>query len=105
MENIIDQISQIDSFAFENKKRNEKILLKKKQEYEDIILSYKKEKIENAKIRAQTMTEEAEKFVLENEKKQEDKIKKISSELEVKYFKAEKKLTEEIFNKLFVLEG
>lgn len=105
MNDIINQIIQIDSFAYENKNNNEEFLLKKKQEYEEKVSNYKSEKLKIAKIKAQSITEEADVFVAETEKSEKEKIIKISAQIEKNYKIAEKRLIQEIFNKLFLSEG
>lgn len=105
MKEIIDQIIEIDSLAFDNKTKNEQLLLKKKQEYEKTIQDYRIEKLNDVKNKAQQLAEETESFIHENELAQESKILKISEEIERLYKKSEKDLVEKIFNKLFVLEG
>lgn len=105
MNEIINQIIQIDSSAYENKIKNEEFLLKKKQEYESTLSSYRNEKLEDAKLKAQTSVDEAEAFVAETENKEKEKIIQISAKIEKNYRIAEKSLIQEIFNKLFVLEG
>lgn len=105
MEDIINQIMQIDSIAFENKKKNEEFLIKKKQEYENQLVSYRNEKIALAKKRAELIYENIE-VNLEKEKNlQEEKIKKISIQMENRYSQVENDVIQKIFNKLFVLEG
>lgn len=105
LKDIIDQIIEVDSLAFENKKNNEQILSKKKQEYEEQINSYRTEKLELAKKNAQRITQETEDFIAENEKTEKIEIQKISSAMDKKYNQAENDLIAKIFNKLFVLEG
>ncbi|WP_312698795.1 hypothetical protein [Sedimentibacter sp.] len=105
MKEIIDQIIEIDSLAFDNKTKNEQLLLKTKQEYEKTIQDYRIEKLNDAKNKAQQLAEETEKFISDNESAQESKILKISEEIERLYKKSEEDLIEKIFNKLFVLEG
>lgn len=105
MKEIIDQIIEIDSLAFENKTKNEQLLLEKKQEYEKMIQDYRIEKLSYAKEKSQQLAEETEKFIQDNELAQKSKILKISEEIEKLYKKSEEDLVEKIFNKLFVLEG
>jgi len=105
LKEIIDQIIEIDSLAFDNKTKNEQLLLKTKQEYEKTIQDYRIEKLNDAKNKAQQLAEETEKFISDNESAQESKILKISEEIERLYKKSEEDLIEKIFNKLFVLEG
>lgn len=105
LKDIIDQIIEVDSLAFENKTKNEQILSNKKQEYEKKINSYRTEKLEAAKKNAQQIAEETEAFIFDNEKSQNSKIQTISSAIDKNYKQIEKDLIQKIFNKLFVLEG
>ena len=49
------------------------------------------------------------KNIKESSKKQDEldneKIKKLTSDMEIKYLSIENKLIDEVFNKLFILEG
>lgn len=105
MKDIIEQIIEIDSLAFENKTKNEQILLNKKHEYEEMISSYRDDKLLTAKNKAQIIAEETEAFIIENEKSLQEQIRKTSAQIDKNYLKAEKELVQKIFNKLFVLEG
>lgn len=105
MKEIIDQIIEIDALAFENKTKNEQVLLNKKQEFENMISSYRDEKLSAARNKAQAIVEAADAFIMENEKSQLEQVQKTSAQIEKIYLKAEKDLTQKIFNKLFVLEG
>lgn len=105
MEDIINQIIQIDSVAFENKKKNEEFLIKKKQEYEYKIVSYRNEKIAIAKKKAELIYKNIESDLEKEQRLQEEKIKKISTQMENKYLQVENDVIKKIFNKLFVLEG
>jgi len=105
LNDIINQIIQIDSSAYENKNSNEDFLLKKKQEYESTLSSYKNEKLEEAKQKAQKYANEAEVFVAQTEKAEKENIIQMSAVIEKNYQKSEKSLIQVIFNKLFALEG
>lgn len=105
MKEIINQIIEIDSLAFENKTKNEQAIINKKQEYENMISSYRDEKLLVAKNKAQTIAEETEAFIMKNEKSLQEQIQKTSAQIDKDYLKAEKELVQKIFNKLFVLEG
>lgn len=105
LKDIIEQIIEVDSLAFENKTKNEQILSSKKQEYEKKINIYRTEKLEAAKKNAQQIAEETEAFIFDNEKSQNSKIQTISSAIDKNYKQIEKDLIQKIFNKLFVLEG
>lgn len=105
LKEIIDQIIEIDALAYDNKTKNEQILSNKKQEYESMISAYREEKISAAKVKAKETSEQTDAYIMEIEKSQKEQIKKISAEIDDIYLKAEKNLTQKIFNKLFVLEG
>ena len=105
LDDIINQIIQIDSVAFDNKKKNEQFLLNKKQEYENILLSYSNEKIAIAKFNADQIYKGIEESLSKQEDLQKEKIKKITFEIQEKYSQVEEELIQKIFNKLFVLEG
>lgn len=105
MKEIINQIIEIDTLAFENKTKNEQAIINKKQEYENMISSYRDEKLTAAKNKAQVIAEETEAFIMSNEKSLQELIQKTSAQIEKDYLKAEKELVQKIFNKLFVLEG
>lgn len=104
MEEIIDQIIQVDSVAFENKKKNEDFLVKKKQEYENEITSYRNEKIAIAKKNAELIYADVEVNLEKEENIQKEKIKRISIEMENRYTQIQNEVIQKIFNKLFVLE-
>lgn len=105
MKDIIDQIIEIDALAFEKKTNNEQLIINKKQEYENMISSYRDEKLLASKNKAQAIFEETEAFIKENEKSFQEQIQNTSAQVEKDYVKAEKELVQKIFSKLFVLEG
>jgi gas vesicle protein len=105
MDDIIHQIIKIDSVAFENKKKNEQFLINKKQEYENIINNYKNEKIAIAKFSADEINKNIEESLKKQEELNNEKINKLTSDMEAKYLTVENELINEIFKKLFVLEG
>ncbi|MDW5300263.1 MAG: hypothetical protein SA378_09015 [Sedimentibacter sp.] len=102
MKEIIDQIINIDNLADESKSRNEETLLKKKQEYEDILASYRNEKLENAKKYSQALYEETEAFIKNNDTVQKEKIQQISAEIEKSYLNSREALISKTLDKLFV---
>lgn len=98
MKDIIEQIIEIDSLAFENKKKNEDYLKNKRQEYENKIIEYRQTMLENAKL-------ESEKIVtqisdIDFKKASEGKVS-INERIETKYSQIEDEMVEIIFNKLF----
>lgn len=105
MEDIINQIIQIDSVAFENSKKNEEFLIQKRQEYEKKISNYRLDKLALAKKNAELIYENIQANVEKEENVQKEKVKKVSMQIEKKYLQVEDELMQKIFNKLFVLEG
>jgi len=105
LEDIINQIMQIDSIAFENKKKNEEFLIKKKQEYENQLVSYRNEKMALTKKKAELLYENIEADLEKEKNLQAEKIKKMSIQLENRYSQVANDVIQKIFNKLFVLEG
>lgn len=98
MKDIIEQIIEIDSLAFQNKKMNEEYLKNKRQEYENKIIEYRKSMLENAK-------QESEKIVSQisdvDYKKALEEKANINTDIEVRYSQIEDKMVKIIFNKLF----
>jgi hypothetical protein len=105
LEDIINQIIQIDSIAFENKEKNEEFLIKKKQEYENKLVNYRDKKIALAKKKANFVYESIDANLEKEERLQAEKIKRISIQMENRYLQVENDVIKKIFNKLFVLEG
>lgn len=104
MKDVINQIIQIDKYAFENQKKNENELLNVKQTYEKTINIYKKEKLSNAKQNAESIAEKMDLILKNEEEKQKNVISKISDEIDKQYKNAEKMLIEKLFSELFALE-
>lgn len=104
MNQILNQIIKIDLQAYENKNKNEELLLKKKQEYEEKFLNYKSENLRKTNIKVQAISEEAEAFVDETERVGKEKVNNISVQIKEVYKKAEHRLIQEVFNRLFSLE-
>ena len=104
MNQILNQIIKIDLQAYENKNKNEELLLKKKQEYEEKFLNYKSENLRKTNIKVQAISEEAEAFADETERVEKEKVNNISVQIEEVYKKAEHGLIQEVFNRLFLLE-
>lgn len=105
MKEIIDQIVEIDALAFENKLKNEQLLVNKKQEFENTIADYREKMLTAAKEKALKIAEETENFIREIENSHSGEIQEISASMNSKYLKAEENLIKKTFNKLFVLEG
>jgi len=104
LEDIINQIMQVDSIAFENKKKNEDFLIRKKQEYENEIKNYRNEKIAIAKKNAELIYANVEATLEKEDTVQKEKIKRLSTEMETRYSQVENEVIQKIINKLFVRE-
>lgn len=105
MKETIDKIVEIDTLALEHKTQNEQVLSDKRQEYENMISSFHKEKLSDAKQEARKIAEETDVFIKEQEISEKAKIEIISTQIDRLYSKAENDLIKKIFNKLFALEG
>ena len=105
MKDVLNRIVQIDKQAFENQEKNENELFRIKQAYEDTINIYKQEKLNNAKQNAEVIAKKVDLALKNEEEKQKITIGKISEEIDKQYKNAEKMLIEELFAKLFALEG
>lgn len=104
-DNIIDQIIQIDEVSYENQEKKKSELLKIKQTYEEAINIYKKEKLNDAKHSAKSITEQMDLILKNEEEKQRIEVGKISEEIDTTYKNSEKMLIEKLLNELFVMEG
>lgn len=105
LNDIINQVIQIDSVAYDNMKKNQQFLLNKKQEYENIITNYRNEKLAIAQFNAEQINKSIEESLIKQEAAEKEKIKKIAIEIEEKYSAVEEELLQKIFNKLFLTEG
>lgn len=105
LKDVINQIIQIDKHAFENQEKNESELFRIKQDYEETINIYRKEKLSNAKQNAESIAKKMDLALKNEEEKQKIAIGKISEEIDKQYKNAEKMLVEKLFAKLFALEG
>ena len=102
MKDIIEQIIEIDSLAFENKKKNEEYLKKKRKEYENKIIEYRQSMLENAKSESEKIISQISNIDYSNAS--QDK-RKINTKIEDKYTQIEEELVKIIFNKLFYTEN
>lgn len=105
LKDVINQIIEIDSMAFNNKTKNEQVLSDKKLEYENLIASYREEKLSEARKKTQNIAEETDAIIKKNGQELLEQVKTTSAKIEKIYQESEKDLTKKIFNKLFVLEG
>jgi len=105
LKDIIEQIVQIDAMACENKKKNEELLIKKRNDYENEITKYKNQKIALAKYNAEIILKNQEKSLEKEEILIEDKISMAVLNIDMNYSQVEQKIMEKLFKKLFVLEG
>ena len=100
MKDIIEQIIEIDSLAFENKRKNEEYLKNKRQEYENKINEYRKLKLENAKLESEKIISQYTNTL--DIKAIEDKRESINKKIEDKYNQIEDEIVKIIFNQLFM---
>ncbi|HOW23025.1 MAG TPA: hypothetical protein PLV23_05290 [Sedimentibacter sp.] len=105
MKDVLSQIIQIDNKAFEKQKQNENELFKIRKDYEETISTYKKEKLNDAKHKAEFIAEKIDSAIKSEEEKQKDIINRISDEIDKIYRDCEKALTEKLIKKLFMAEG
>lgn len=104
LEEILNEIIQIDSIALENKNKNEDLLIKKKQEYEEKIINYRNEKLNMALKNAQSIYDSISDKTKKQEESKLEKTKKISLQIEKKYMQIEEELVHKIMKKLFEME-
>ena len=102
MKDIIEQIIEIDSLAFENKKKNEEYLKKKRKEYENKIIEYRQSMLENAKSESEKIISQISNIDYSNAS--QDK-RKINNKIEDRYTQIEEEMVKIIFNKLFYTES
>ena len=102
MKDIIEQIIEIDSLAFEKKKKNEELLKNKRQEYENKIIKNRQSKLENAKLECEKIASLA--SIKDFNEFTEEKSN-INTRIQTKYEEIEKEMVKAIFNKLFAVEN
>lgn len=105
MKDIIDQIVQIDSVAYENKKKNEEMLNRKKQEYEELMKRYRDEKLAEAGKQSELIYKEYEEKEKREADNQETLLKKVSVRFENQFKKIEGKVLKDVMESLFLREG
>jgi len=105
MEDIMEQIVQIDSQACENKSKYEELLVRKKNEYESKLVTYRNQKIALAKQNAENIYKSIEESIEKDEASKKEKISKAVNEISVRYSEIEQELLQNIFEKLFIAEG
>lgn len=105
MEDIIKEIIKIDSNALENKKQQEKRINERKTYYENQMAAYEKERIEDAKQKAEQAYKDIIAAAEQQYKFEEEKAKKQVLLIENKYLQVEGPLLESVFDKLFIVEA
>jgi len=98
---IIEHISRIDAIAFENEQKNKSILLNEKQRFESDIKKYHDQKLKIADNNAKIIYNQIVSKAKSEYQLEEEKVKKISSQIEENYLKVEKSILKEVFEKLF----
>ncbi|MGL4735947.1 MAG: hypothetical protein ACRCW2_00700 [Cellulosilyticaceae bacterium] len=104
MQEVIEQIMQIDSKAYENKTKNVEKLEEKRKQYEAQMKAYESEKIGEAQRQADLLYQKMVEVGKESSRVEEEKSKQVALQIENKYLQIEATLLAEIFETLFVLE-
>lgn len=104
MEDIIKQIVQIDSIAFNTKLNNEESLKFKKEQYEEQIKAYQEEVLKNTKERAEELYTQIVESGMQQYQLEEEKSKQKALMIENRYLQVEKALLDKIFKELFLVE-
>lgn len=102
MKDIIEQIIEIDSLAFENKKKNEEYLKNKRQEYENKILQYRESMLENAKVESAKILSQISEINID---KSLGDNQGIEAKIESKYSQIEDEMIKIIFDRLFAMNA
>lgn len=101
MKDIIEQIIEIDSLAFENKKKNEEYLKNKRQEYENKIIQYRESMLENAKTESEKILSQISEINID---KPLGDSQGIEAKIESKYSQIEDEMVKIIFDRLFAMD-
>ncbi len=104
MQDIVKEIVRIDSTVFTTKQDNEEMLIRRKEQYENQMKSYREEVIGKAEQEAIEIYNQIVESGTQQYKKEEEKSKEIIRIIENHYLQAEKTLLDQIFNELFILE-
>ena len=105
MEEIIKEIVKIDSNAMENKKQQENRINERKAYYEAQIAAYEKERIEDAKEKAEKAYQDIIAAANEQYKFEEERAKKQVLLIENKYLQVEGPLLDTVVKQLFTMEA
>ncbi len=105
MDEIIKQIVQIDSVAVSNRKNNEQALKEKRERYEEEILTYREEHLKKANERAEELYKQIIAMGEADHHLEEEKYKKLALASQNRYLEVEEELINEVFDKLFRVEG
>lgn len=105
MEDIIKEIIKIDSNALESKKQQENRINERKAYYESQMATYEKERIEDAKVKADMTYKDIIAAAEQQYKFEEEKAEKQVLLIENKYLQVEGPLLDAVFNKLFIVEA
>ncbi len=104
LKDVINQIIQIDKFAFEKQEFNANELLKLKQAYEKDINLYKKEKLSISNHNAESIIENLNSALNDEEEMQKNTMLEIKEGFDKQYKDAKDLLIEKLFTKFFLLE-
>lgn len=104
MQEVIEQIMEIDSKAYEDKSKSEHKLEERRQHYEAQMKAYEEEKIGEAEKQADLLYQKMIEVGQESSKVEEERAKQLALQIENKYLQVEAQLLTELFEEFFVLE-
>ncbi len=102
LKDIIEQIIEIDSLAFENKKKNEEYLKNKRQEYENKIIQYRESMLQNAKAESEKILSQISEINIDKTLVNQQSI---DAKIESKYSQIEDEMVKIIFDRLFAMNA
>ncbi|HPF19101.1 MAG TPA: hypothetical protein P5281_00890 [Anaerovoracaceae bacterium] len=105
MEDVIKEISRIDRQAFAQEEDNKAILSKQKEACEDEMKAYREAQLQNARIRSRQLKEQQISDAMEKTSEQKANLQEEVEQLKTHFQKIEKKVVQDIFDKLFSMES
>ena len=101
MKHVIEEIARLDAQAFENEQKNKSTLIQQSQKYENEIKKYRENKIKEANEKAKASYDCIVEKAQSEYRQKEAEMKQESELLEQRYIKAESKILDIVFEKLF----
>lgn len=105
MEDIIQEIVKIDSRVHASKTQSEERIDARRKYYEEQMEAYAKERLEKTKIKAEALYESIVLGANQQAQFEEEKAKQMNLLVENRYLQVEEKMLQEVFDKLFMMEG